>query len=369
MRSWNPPMPIWSSTGLRLADAVTPLPAVAWIGRFLTWGLLAWSWQRLSSAVAPRRWWRSCPRRSFLLFSQRVRWRANGWWAAWRPRGLPTSSSFWRWRRCCVNGGARLGFGWGGDGVSRAGRRLVPGRRRLCLVIVPASAADVADAWCRACWWAVAGAGRLAPGTRPARTASVRTWQRDANLIYVYGRLVAPLLFYTFPRAAMLSQALLLAVWLAAVTPRPADWVRQPGAAAAARVRRRRGGHCLVRESRSTRRCSTRRVGGGPAAVLLVSPERCPAAGRRGVGAGRFLELAAPPPPACRALGPGHGIGVAGSESGGRQPAAAERPAAGRGPAEPAGLARRSGARRAARTKTGSVCRWIAEHTDRRRGA
>src|SRR3990172_12023409 len=30
--------------------------ALAWTLRLLTWGLLAWSWRRLSFAVAPRRW-------------------------------------------------------------------------------------------------------------------------------------------------------------------------------------------------------------------------------------------------------------------------------------------------------------------------
>jgi hypothetical protein len=32
-----------------------PQPAVAWVGRIVTWGLLAWAWQRLSAAVVPRR--------------------------------------------------------------------------------------------------------------------------------------------------------------------------------------------------------------------------------------------------------------------------------------------------------------------------
>jgi len=31
-------------------------PTVAWVGRILTWGLLAWSWRRLSVAVVPRPW-------------------------------------------------------------------------------------------------------------------------------------------------------------------------------------------------------------------------------------------------------------------------------------------------------------------------
>ena len=34
-----------------------PLPALAWVGRLLTWGLLAWAWQRLSTAVVPRPWY------------------------------------------------------------------------------------------------------------------------------------------------------------------------------------------------------------------------------------------------------------------------------------------------------------------------
>jgi hypothetical protein len=38
-----------------LAVVLPPVVAV-WAGRLITWGLLAWSWQRLSRAVVPRRW-------------------------------------------------------------------------------------------------------------------------------------------------------------------------------------------------------------------------------------------------------------------------------------------------------------------------
>ncbi len=38
-----------------LALFVPPL-VLAWVGRLLTWGLLAWAWQRLSFAVVPRPW-------------------------------------------------------------------------------------------------------------------------------------------------------------------------------------------------------------------------------------------------------------------------------------------------------------------------
>ncbi len=32
-------------------------PALAWVGRLLTWALLAWAWRRLSFALVPRAWW------------------------------------------------------------------------------------------------------------------------------------------------------------------------------------------------------------------------------------------------------------------------------------------------------------------------
>lgn len=38
-----------------LALWLPPL-VLAWVGRLVTWGLLAWAWQRLSFAVVPRRW-------------------------------------------------------------------------------------------------------------------------------------------------------------------------------------------------------------------------------------------------------------------------------------------------------------------------
>lgn len=39
-----------------LALLLSPV-ALAWFGRILTWGLLAWAWQRLSRSVVPRRGW------------------------------------------------------------------------------------------------------------------------------------------------------------------------------------------------------------------------------------------------------------------------------------------------------------------------
>ncbi len=45
------------------------LPAAAWLGRIVTWGLLAWSWRRLSFAVLPRRWWSVLSAAVFVVLS------------------------------------------------------------------------------------------------------------------------------------------------------------------------------------------------------------------------------------------------------------------------------------------------------------
>ncbi|MGD9126506.1 MAG: hypothetical protein PVH19_03925 [Planctomycetia bacterium] len=66
---WNPS---WCAGDLFLESSAThwafyvsfgwltlwfPLPVVAWIGRIITWLLLAWSWRRLSVTILPVRWW------------------------------------------------------------------------------------------------------------------------------------------------------------------------------------------------------------------------------------------------------------------------------------------------------------------------
>ncbi len=48
-----------------------PLPAVAWAGRIITWLLLAWSWQRLSFSLVPRKLFSILTAAMFLLLIQR----------------------------------------------------------------------------------------------------------------------------------------------------------------------------------------------------------------------------------------------------------------------------------------------------------
>src|SRR5205823_738056 len=48
-----------------------PLPAVAWMGRTITWCLLAWSWRQLSFALVPRPMFALISAGLFLAFNQR----------------------------------------------------------------------------------------------------------------------------------------------------------------------------------------------------------------------------------------------------------------------------------------------------------
>ena len=48
------------------------LPATAWVGRVLTWGLLAWAWRRLSAAIVPGRFMAVLTAAIFLSFQHRL---------------------------------------------------------------------------------------------------------------------------------------------------------------------------------------------------------------------------------------------------------------------------------------------------------
>jgi hypothetical protein len=46
--------------------------ALAWVARFATWFLLAWGWQRLSTAIVPRRWWAVLTAALVVLLNRRL---------------------------------------------------------------------------------------------------------------------------------------------------------------------------------------------------------------------------------------------------------------------------------------------------------
>ncbi len=204
---------------------VLPLPAVAWVGRVLTWGLLAWAWQRLSFTLVPRRMMSLLSATLFLLLIQRLHMAGE-----WVVGGVEAKGFAFvlvllaleaivrgRWRRAWLMLGAASSFHIlvGGWSVVAAGIAwLVSGRDRPALVsMLPAL-----------------GGGLLLalPGLIPGLAL---TWGTDpdivrqANEIYVFKRLShhlvlhkLPLLYITPNRyvvsAYILRHVALIAVWI-----------------------------------------------------------------------------------------------------------------------------------------------------------
>lgn len=197
------------------------LPTVAWIGRLATWGLLAWSWRRLSYAAVPHRMASVLTGCLFIYFTQRFHmageWVIGGveakgfafafvflaleavlrgrWSIAWILLGLATSF------HVLVGGWSLVATGcaWISCG------RLRPSLRSM----LPAM---------------FAGALLALPGVIPAIALSHGTAPhivREANDIYVYQRLSHHLVFHRFPHWHMVRHGLLLVTWIAACTAMP----------------------------------------------------------------------------------------------------------------------------------------------------
>jgi hypothetical protein len=203
-----------------------PLPAVAWIGRFLTWGLLAWAWQRLSWAVVPQRWFSVLAAALLLLFSQRFNMAGE-----WVVGGVEAKGFAYvcvllalesllrqRWRVGWIWLGTATAFhvlvgGWSWVAAGCAWlscRQLRPPLRRLAPGILVGLLLALIGLW---------PALMLNRGVSPELA-------REANCIYVYGRLSHHLLFHAFPREFILRQAVLLLIWLAACWASPCQICR-----------------------------------------------------------------------------------------------------------------------------------------------
>ena len=223
-----------------------PLPAVAWIGRLVTWAALAWAWQRLSHALVPRPLMSVLTAALFLLlhshFHMAGEWVVGGveakglayvfvllalgemvrqrWRMVWIFLGIATSLHVlvggWSW--------IAAGVAWLACGRQRP--PLIRGRNRGTppvsgasspgqhLTCAPNSSGNTAPPM----WPAivvgvllalpgVAAGLMLAEGADPAAI-------RDANLIYVYHRLDHHLVFHRFPHWFIFRHAALLLVWV-----------------------------------------------------------------------------------------------------------------------------------------------------------
>jgi hypothetical protein len=189
------------------------LTAAAWIGRGVTWLLLAWSWQRLSVSVAPLRLMSILTGGLMLLFIRRFHMAGE-----WIVGGVEAKGFSYvlvllaleavvrqRWRLAFVLAGGATAFhvlvgGW--TGLAIGGAWVLCGRDQISLLrLTPALIAAAALAAI-----GIVPALALSQGVDPATIA-------EANRIYVFERLSHHLVFHRFGAIAIVRQALLLAAW------------------------------------------------------------------------------------------------------------------------------------------------------------
>ncbi len=215
-----------------------PLPAVAWIGRLVTWVSLAWAWRRLSYLLIPRPWMSVLTANLFLFFQSGFH--MAGEWVVGGVEAKGLAYVFvllalgdlvqHRWRRPWILLGIAASLhvlvgGWSWIAAMMAW--LGCGRSRAPLIRRRARAATEETGACEtnpACFderpmlpamivgilLALPG---LIAGLMLSHGVDAQTL-RNANIIYVYHRLGHHLVFHRFPYWFMFRHGLLLLVWV-----------------------------------------------------------------------------------------------------------------------------------------------------------
>jgi hypothetical protein len=190
------------------------LPASAWIGRTLIWGLLAWSWQRLSWAVVPRPLWSLLSAGLMLLFLRNFHLAGEWIVGGVEAKGFAYPLVFLaleamvrgRWRAALLLAGGAGAFhvlvgGWTVVAIGIAW--VLAGEERPGVTsLLPA---------------ALGGFVLALPGLIPAVALNwgvPKDVAREAARIYVFDRLSHHLVFHRFPVVNQLRFTLLLAAWL-----------------------------------------------------------------------------------------------------------------------------------------------------------
>jgi hypothetical protein len=210
--------------------------ALAWFGRVLTWGLLAWAWRRLSFALIPRRWCSVLTAALLVCLIERCQMAGEWVVGGVEAKGFAFVLVFLglealvrnRWNRAWLLLGAASAFHVlvGGWSVVAAGVAwLFLGKDRPAL---------------RSMWPAILGGLVLSlPGLVPALTLNWGTAAetvRLANQIYVYERLGHHLDPARIPKLFVLRFVLLCTLWLVMcrLFPAEAGWRRLRAFVAAA---------------------------------------------------------------------------------------------------------------------------------------
>ena len=234
---------------------------MAWCGRLLTWGLLAWAWRRLSWALVPAAGCTPCSR-------PRCSWRLNDRFhmaGEWVIGGVEAKGFAYVLVLLGLEvAGARpLGPGLLLFGAASRFHVIVGGWSVVAAAIVWLSSRDRPPL--RRLVPALAGGLLLAlPGLVPALAL---TWGvpaevvREANRIYVYERLYHHLLPERFPPQFIVRHLLLVAALAGAGAVRSA----RRGVSAAAGVRGRGGGNRGRGHGDQPAGAGRRRPGGGAA--------------------------------------------------------------------------------------------------------
>ncbi len=223
-----------------------PLPAVAWIGRLVTWASLAWAWRRLSYHLVPRPWMSVLTASLFLFFHSGFHMAGEWVVGGVEAKGLAYVFVFLalgdmvqhRWRRVWILLGIATSLhvlvgGW--SWIAAMVAWLACGRSRPPLVRRPARAAtegSQSPSTAGTVAWEANSACFDAPPMLPAMIVGIllalpgliaglmlshgvdSQTIRDANLIYVYHRLGHHLVFHRFPPWFMFRHAMLLVVWV-----------------------------------------------------------------------------------------------------------------------------------------------------------
>jgi len=200
---------------------LAPLAIVAWVGRFLTWILLAWSWRRLSWAVIPKPFASLLTACAFLLFNGRFHMAGEWVVGGVEAKGFAYALVFFalgsmlrqRWNAAWVLLGLATAFHplVGGWSMLAAGCAWLSCQHRRPPIM------KMLPAICAALVLALPG---LIPALLLNRGVDAQV-VREANTIYVYGRLPHHLVFHRFPHWYMARHAILLVLWLAACRATP----------------------------------------------------------------------------------------------------------------------------------------------------
>jgi hypothetical protein len=197
-----------------------PLPAVAWIGRLVTWAGLAWAWRRLSNALVPRPWMSVLTASLLLLlldgFHMAGEWVVGGVEA----KGLAYVFALLALREMVCH---RWRLVWVFLGIATCLHVLVGGWSWIAAMVAWASCGPCRPPLLRTAnrppmlpamvLGALLALPGIAAGLLLAEGADAATI-RDANLIYVYHRLDHHLVFHRFSHWFIFRHAALLVVWI-----------------------------------------------------------------------------------------------------------------------------------------------------------